>query len=297
MQRGTAHAPEVAGGVHQRHVGERLREVAELAPRRRGRTPRRAGRRRCARPSSRSNSARASSTRPEQREVVGEPERARRGTRPRRAGRPSTPLVGSCSGARSRRRSSSRSIGVDGAGDARVGRGQEADERHHQQRGVELLRAVGLGERVALGVEALRAAPRAWISSRHAPPPVDRARRGRTPRRPCTARSNATHAITFECVKCWRGPRTSQMPSSGSLPAPTRGSRAARSWTAQRARARPRCPMRRAWCSASRTSPYTSSWNCSLRGVADPHRASSPRSRGARRARTRSAAARRPGRT
>ena len=30
------------------------------------------------------------------------------------------------------------------------------------------------------------------------------------------ARSNATHAITFECVKWRLGPRTSQMPSSGS---------------------------------------------------------------------------------
>ena len=32
-------------------------------------------------------------------------------------------------------------------------------------------------------------------------------------------RSNATHAMTFECVKCWRGPRTSQMPSSGNFQA------------------------------------------------------------------------------
>ena len=31
-----------------------------------------------------------------------------------------------------------------------------------------------------------------------------------------TARSNATQAITFEWVKCFRPPRTSQMPSSGS---------------------------------------------------------------------------------
>src|SRR5215468_11749858 len=30
-----------------------------------------------------------------------------------------------------------------------------------------------------------------------------------------TARSMATHAITLECVKCRRGPRTSQIPSSG----------------------------------------------------------------------------------
>ena len=41
------------------------------------------------------------------------------------------------------------------------------------------------------------------------------------PVRPCsstirTPRSNATHAITFEWVKWRRGPRTSQIPSSGS---------------------------------------------------------------------------------
>ena len=41
-------------------------------------------------------------------------------------------------------------------------------------------------------------------------------RRGRTPRGSATARSNATQAITFECVKCRCGPRTSQMPASGS---------------------------------------------------------------------------------
>ena len=37
-----------------------------------------------------------------------------------------------------------------------------------------------------------------------------------------TPRSNATQAITFECVKWRRGPRTSQMPSSGSFHACSR---------------------------------------------------------------------------
>ena len=40
-----------------------------------------------------------------------------------------------------------------------------------------------------------------------------------------TARSNATHAITFECVNCLGGPRTSQMPWSGSYQHDSRYSR------------------------------------------------------------------------
>ena len=53
----------------------------------------------------------------------------------------------------------------------------------------------------------------AWISSRSA------RQRSTGPSRPNsswkrTARSKATQAITFECVKCRAGPRTSQMPAS-----------------------------------------------------------------------------------
>ena len=69
------------------------------------------------------------------------------------------------------------------------------------------------------GVEAAARSTSAWIASRRraasgrpapdVPKLLDRLRpRGRT----------ATHAITLECVKCRRGPRTSQMPSSGSIP-------------------------------------------------------------------------------
>ena len=67
---------DVEGGVHEREVRERLREVAEQ-PLDRGRTPRRAGRRRCARSRSRSNSCTRLVVSPEQRVAVGEPERAR----------------------------------------------------------------------------------------------------------------------------------------------------------------------------------------------------------------------------
>jgi hypothetical protein len=70
----------------------------------------------------------------------------------------------------------------------------------------------------------------------------------------------ATQAMTFECVKCRRGPRTSQIPSSGRSHA----------WTTKLNSARPTFqpsgsagrPDRRDWNSASATSPYTSSWNC-----------------------------------
>ena len=64
-------------------------------------------------------------------------------------------------------------------------------------------------------VEALAGTPR------RAPRRAARASARPARSRPCsstirTARSNATHAITFECVKWRRGPRTSQIPSSGS---------------------------------------------------------------------------------
>ena len=74
-------------------------------------------------------------------------------------------------------------------------------------------------------------------------------------------RSSATHAITFEWVKCCRPPRTSQMPSSGWVqrsstePASAVSSAHAPSVSA--------ISDNRAWCSASSTSPNTSSWNCS----------------------------------
>ena len=75
------------------------------------------------------------------------------------------------------------------------------------------------------------------------------------------ARSNATQAIIFECVKCRRGPRTSQMPSSGSRHRHSSASISASS--SDHASGSGSTPMRRATCSESITSPYTSSWNWS----------------------------------
>ena len=107
---------------------------------------------------------------------------------------------------------------------------QEADQRDHQQAGVELVRAVVLGEGPLLGVEALVADL-----------VVDLLRialhRSTGPSEPyCSmvlmARSMATHAMTFEWVKCRRGPRTSQIPSSGSRHPVSRKSISA-SWSCQ----------------------------------------------------------------
>jgi hypothetical protein len=57
-----------------------------------------------------------------------------------------------------------------------------------------------------------------------------------------------------------RGPRTSQIPSSGS--AHTAATRPTSARSSAHASTTRRGPPARAWCSASTTSPYTSSWNC-----------------------------------
>ena len=92
---------------------------------------------------------------------------------------------------------------------------EEADERDQEQARVEPVGAVVLDERAELGVEAVLEHVRRGSASRVA------AHRSSGPSRPSfsiafTARSNATQHMTFECVKWRRGPRTSQMPSSGS---------------------------------------------------------------------------------
>ena len=84
------------------------------------------------------------------------------------------------------------------------------------------------------------------------------------------ARSNATQAMTLECVKCLRGPRTSQMPSSGSIQCDSRNLSSA-NCTFQAAGSGS-SPLIRARCSVSITSPYTSSWNCRRCRVAHAHR-------------------------
>ena len=93
--------------------------------------------------------------------------------------------------------------------------GQEADQWDHQQAGVELIGSVVLGERSLVRVEALVADLIVDLLA-HLLPAVDRSVEMRTPRAVLMARSMATHAMTLEWVKCRRGPRTSQMPSSGS---------------------------------------------------------------------------------
>ena len=67
-----------------------------------------------------------------------------------------------------------------------------------------------------------------WISCAEPPPAVDGPLQTKALGSPRTARSNATHASTFECVKWRRGPRTSQMPSSGWSHAPSRKSSSVR---------------------------------------------------------------------
>ena len=108
---------------------------------------------------------------------VVDPGRSGRGSRPARtcragrrppAGRPSTsPVVGVGSAGRSRRRRSSRSMASTVPRTRGSVGGQEADQRDHQQAGVELVRPVVLGEGPLLGVEALSQTS-AWISSRSA---------------------------------------------------------------------------------------------------------------------------------
>jgi len=72
--------------------------------------------------------------------------------------------------------------------------------------------------------------------------------------------AKATQAMTLEWVKCRRGPRTSQIPSSGCCQTVSRKPTTARS------RSHAACsgssPTRRERYIASSNSPYTSSWNC-----------------------------------
>ena len=100
---------QVVRGVDQRDVRERLRKVARPAGALAGRTPPRAGRRRCAAPAAARTARRASSMRPEQHVGVGQPEAAGE----ERAFARRQPVVGraACrSAARSRPRAGRRSI-------------------------------------------------------------------------------------------------------------------------------------------------------------------------------------------
>ena len=95
-----------------------------------------------------------------------------------------------------------------------VGR-QEAHERQHQQRGVELVGAVDLGEAPRRRCTAF-AQTSSWISLRRVPPRVGALASRRAARASRAPRSAATQHMTLENVKCWGSPRISQMPWSGS---------------------------------------------------------------------------------
>src|ERR1022692_1974143 len=83
------------------------------------------------------------------------------------------------------------------------------------------------------------------------------------------ARSKATQAMILECTKCRRGPRTSQMPSSGSLQCFSRNSSSCRT-TAQvcLSKGRPACLPR---VNASMTLAVDVKLALVHGGVADPH--------------------------
>ena len=105
--------------------------------------------------------------------------------------------------------------GGDRASDAGIVRRQKADNGNEQQTRVERRIAERLDKRILLRDHTRARTPPHESQTRTS------RQRSRGPARPNssierTARSNATHAITFECVKWRRPPRTSQMPSSGS---------------------------------------------------------------------------------
>ena len=105
--------------------------------------------------------------------------------------------------------------GLDGGAHPLVGGGQEAHERDHEEAGVERVGPVVLREGPDLCVVALGAHLLVDAVAQLAPL-VERGRPAPNSSMVRTARSTATQAMTLEWVKCRRGPRTSQMPSSGS---------------------------------------------------------------------------------
>ena len=107
--------------------------------------------------------------------------------------------------------------GGDRANDAGILGREEAHRPEHQQAGVEQLRPVGLREGVELDIEAFVT----HLGMNPVPQLCPVGDVGCSGKKWCscasrTARSKATQAMTFEWVKWRRGPRTSQIPSSGS---------------------------------------------------------------------------------
>ena len=91
--------------------------------------------------------------------------------------------------------------GIDGADDPRIVGREEPDAGEHEQAGVELVGSVVLDEAVLLLVEALLADLGLHLVGEGAPSLGRAARYVPSAPRSSTARSNATHAITFDWVK------------------------------------------------------------------------------------------------
>ena len=154
---------------------------------------------------------------------------------------PSSPSRARGSGRRGPRSSVSRvGDGVDRGQHPRVVGGEEADDGHHQRRGVEVVAAERLGERAA----PRRSSPRSRIAVgdlvARPPSSARRGRRRRARRRgrwPGRARPSTSASSTGSGAG---SPRTSQMPWSGSRQrAAAASARSARNRRGRRRRARP----------------------------------------------------------
>ena len=163
------------------------------------------------RPSSRSKIARPHGSGP-QREIVGQPESAGQ----ERAFVPAASRRRCPGGGVSAHEAvirSSRSIACHGANDARILRAAGSPPAASSAAAASSVRRRSTGRKSCVRRRSpLRKRRR---GSRRAARATYRPGRESVCSIALTARSSATHAITLECVKCRRGPRTSQMPSSG----------------------------------------------------------------------------------
>ena len=158
--------------------------------------------------------------------------RAGRDCRPARRCRPETPLRPAAG--RRRPRVGAIAAHETVAGSARAGSprrclapagrsaGKKPDQRNHQQAGVELLASRSTARSVLRLRRSLCWQTSSWICSRSCRQCSAGPSQIEMLRPTLIARSTATQAMTLEWVKCRRGPRTSQMPSSGSLPGRSR---------------------------------------------------------------------------
>ena len=229
-------------------VAEGLREVAELRFAARGRTPRRAGRRRCAARAGARTAPRASSRRPDQRVVVGEPEAAgEEGALVRRQAVDRAVVRRRVA----RTKPSSQQLALDrrDRADARAGRPPAGSRRAGSAAALasSSVRAVGLGEGAALGVVARARRPRRGSASRSARQRLERRRRGRSARVGLTRavdRDPGHHLGVGEVAA-----RAAHLPDAlvGLAPVRLDERRAARAASAQTLGRRRSSPARRAW--------------------------------------------------